>query len=138
MCVYIQKNAFKYHDIFEISPSPAILVYNYNKSTLHHCKILHIVFSPFFLLNICPDFSSEPKILFSYKSQIDEPDEPDVHLPHTSSAGLGSRKDLEHSSYSSTQIDTSGSYLDDVVSGPYGTAHSINSIDSDRWRVINA
>lgn len=83
-------------------------------------------------------FGSEPKILFSYKSQIDEPDEPDVHLPHTSSAGLGSRKELEHNSYSSTQIDTSGAYLDDVVSGPYGTGHSINSIDSDRWRVINA
>lgn len=89
------------------------------------------------LLNVCTVFRSEPKILFSYKSQIDEPDEPDVHLPHTSSAGLGSRKELEHSSYSSTQIDTSGAYLDDVVSGPYGTAHSINSIDSDRWRVMN-
>lgn len=112
---------------------------DYNESALRHCKILRIFFlSPLFLLNVCPDFSSEPKILFSYKSQIDEPDEPDVHLPHTSSAGLGSRKELDHSSYSSTQIDTSGAYLDDVVSGPYGTAHSINSIDSDRWRAINA
>ncbi|XP_076125430.1 transmembrane protein adipocyte-associated 1 homolog [Alosa pseudoharengus] len=80
-------------------------------------------------------FGSEPKILFSYKSQIDEPDETDVHLPHTS-AGMG-RKDLDHSSFSSTQIDGSGAYLDDVASGPYGVG-SINSIDSDRWRAINA
>ncbi|MCI4375370.1 hypothetical protein PGIGA_G00108680 [Pangasianodon gigas] len=97
------------------------------------------VFAPLIYITFLKGFfGSEPKILFSYKSQIDEPDEPDVHLPHTSSAGLGSRKELEHSSYSSTQIDTSGAYLDDVVSGPYGTGHSINSIDSDRWRVINA
>ncbi|KAI5109177.1 transmembrane protein adipocyte-associated 1-like [Silurus meridionalis] len=97
------------------------------------------VFAPLIYVTFLKGFfGSEPKILFSYKSQIDEPDEPDVHLPHTSSAGLGSRKDLEHSSYSSTQIDTSGAYLDDVVSGPYGTGHSINSIDSERWRVINA
>ncbi len=81
-------------------------------------------------------FSSEPKILFSYKSQIDEPEDSDVHLPNTSSSGLG-RKDLDHGSYSSTQIDGSGAYLDDVVSGPFGGAHSINSIDSDRWRALN-
>lgn len=78
--------------------------------------------------------SSEPKILFSYKSQVDEPDDTDVHLPHTS-AGM-SRKDLDQS-FSSTQIDGSGAYLDDVASGPYGVG-SINSIDSDRWRAINA
>uniref|UniRef100_A0AAY4ESK8 Integral membrane protein GPR175 n=1 Tax=Denticeps clupeoides TaxID=299321 RepID=A0AAY4ESK8_9TELE len=81
-------------------------------------------------------FGSEPKILFSYKSQIDEPDDTDVHLPPTSSGGLG-RRDFDHSSYSSTQIDGSGAYLDDVVSGPYGVG-SINSIDSDRWRAMNA
>ncbi|KAI4883058.1 hypothetical protein NFI96_029350 [Prochilodus magdalenae] len=93
------------------------------------------VFAPLIYVTFLKGFfGSEPKILFSYKSQIDEPDEPDVHLPHTSSAGLG-RKDLEHSSYSNTQIDTSGAYLDDVVSGPYGTGHSINSIDS--WDLEN-
>ncbi|KAM4613580.1 transmembrane protein adipocyte-associated 1 homolog [Polymixia lowei] len=88
-------------------------------------------------------FGSEPKILFSYKSQVDEPDESDVHLPPTSSSTLG-RKELAEQGlyYSSTQIDgsgpsmagTAGAYLDDVASGPYGT----NSIDSDRWRPINA
>lgn len=81
--------------------------------------------------------SSEPKILFSYKSQIDEPEDSDVHLPNTSSSGL-SRKDLDRGSYSSTQIDGSGAYLDDVVSGPFGAGNSINSIDSDRWRSLNA
>ncbi|XP_071384999.1 transmembrane protein adipocyte-associated 1 homolog [Centroberyx affinis] len=91
-------------------------------------------------------FGSEPKILFSYKSQVDEPDESDVHLPPTSSTSLG-RKELTEQGlyYSSTQIDGSGpaiagmvgAYLDDVASGPYG-ASSINSIDSDRWRPINA
>ena len=74
-----------------------------------------------------------------YQSQVDEPDETDVHLPPTTSSSLG-RKELEQGSfYSSTQIDGSdtGAYLDDVASGPYG-AGSINSIDSDRWRAINA
>ncbi|XP_029906916.1 transmembrane protein adipocyte-associated 1 homolog [Myripristis murdjan] len=90
-------------------------------------------------------FGSEPKILFSYKSQVDEPDESDVHLPPTSSTSLG-RKELADQGlfYSSTQIDGSGpgvagmvgAYLDDVASGPYG-AGSINSIESDRWRPIN-
>jgi len=89
--------------------------------------------------------SSEPKILFSYKSQVDEPDDSDVHLPPTVAAGLG-RKDLSDQGlyYSSTQIDGSGpsssrmvgAYLDDVASGPFGSS-SINSIEADRWRPIN-
>ncbi|XP_073707752.1 transmembrane protein adipocyte-associated 1 homolog [Garra rufa] len=96
------------------------------------------VFAPLIYVTFLKGFfGSEPKILFSYKSQIDEPEDSDVHLPNTSSSGLG-RKDLDHGSYSSTQIDGSGAYLDDVVSGPFGGGHSINSIDSDRWRAINA
>uniref|UniRef100_A0A8C2EZD5 Integral membrane protein GPR175 n=1 Tax=Cyprinus carpio TaxID=7962 RepID=A0A8C2EZD5_CYPCA len=98
-----------------------------------------IFFSTFIIFHVSSSslFSSEPKILFSYKSQIDEPEDSDVHLPNTSSSGLG-RKDLDHGSYSSTQIDGSGAYLDDVVSGPFSGAHSINSMDSDRWRALNA
>lgn len=93
------------------------------------------VFAPLIYVTFLKGFfGSEPKILFSYKSQIDEPEDSDVHLPNTSSSGLG-RKDLDHSSYSSTQIDGSGAYLDDVVSGPFGGG---NSIDSDRWRSLNA
>lgn len=89
--------------------------------------------------------SSEPKILFSYKSQVDEPDESDVHLPPTIAATMG-RKELTDQGlfYSSTQIDGSGpgssrvvgAHLDDVASGPYGS-NSINSIEADRWRPIN-
>ncbi|XP_046870101.1 transmembrane protein adipocyte-associated 1 homolog isoform X1 [Hypomesus transpacificus] len=98
------------------------------------------VFAPLIYITFLKGFfGSEPKILFSYKSQVDEPDETDVHLPPTTSSSLG-RKELEQGSfYSSTQIDGSdtGAYLDDVASGPYG-AGSINSIDSDRWRAINA
>ncbi|XP_072928119.1 transmembrane protein adipocyte-associated 1 homolog isoform X2 [Hemitrygon akajei] len=75
-------------------------------------------------------FGSEPKILFSYKSQVDEPEETDVHLPQTHT---GSRKEvLDSGPYSSTQIDSSASYLDDLAVG------SINSVDSDRWRMMNA
>ncbi|XP_050968864.1 transmembrane protein adipocyte-associated 1 homolog [Labeo rohita] len=96
------------------------------------------VFAPLIYVTFLKGFfGSEPKILFSYKSQIDEPEDSDVHLPNTSASGLG-RKDLDHGSYSSTQIDGSGAYLDDVVSGPFGGGHSINSIDSDRWRALNA
>ncbi|KAM8867763.1 transmembrane protein adipocyte-associated 1 homolog [Synchiropus picturatus] len=89
-------------------------------------------------------FGSEPKILFSYKSQVDEPDESDVHLPPTVVSTLG-RKDLQDQGlfYSSTQIDgsggtdmTAGAYLDDVASGPFGSK-SINSVEADRWRPIN-
>uniref|UniRef100_A0A4W3K669 Integral membrane protein GPR175 n=1 Tax=Callorhinchus milii TaxID=7868 RepID=A0A4W3K669_CALMI len=76
---------------------------------------------------------SEPKILFSYKSQIDEPDDTDVHMPHTHV--VAKKEALEADAYSNTQIDTNA-YLDDVtVSYPVG---SINSIDSDRWKMLNA
>nr|XP_054606803.1 transmembrane protein adipocyte-associated 1 homolog isoform X3 [Nothobranchius furzeri] len=88
---------------------------------------------------------SEPKILFSYKSQVDEPDESDVHLPPTIAAALG-RRDLPDQGlyYSSTQIDgtgpsssrLAGNYLDDVASGPYGS-NSISSMEADRWKPIN-
>uniref|UniRef100_A0A3Q3MYF4 Integral membrane protein GPR175 n=1 Tax=Labrus bergylta TaxID=56723 RepID=A0A3Q3MYF4_9LABR len=90
-------------------------------------------------------FGSEPKILFSYKSQMDEPDESDVHLPPTVAASIGRKELLDQGLYySSTQIDGSGpgssrvvgAYLDDVASGPYGSS-SINSIEADRWRPIN-
>lgn len=85
-----------------------------------------------------PSSSSEPKVLFSYKCQVDEPDDQtDVHLPPTS--GLGHKEQLEQGSfYPGTQIDgltaaTMGTgiaaYLDDVASGPF---------NSDRWRAINA
>ena len=90
-------------------------------------------------------YSSEPKILFSYKSQVDEPDESDVHLPPTVATTIG-RKEMTDQGlyYSSTQIDGSGpgssrmvgAHLDDVASGPYGSS-SINSIEADRWRPIN-
>lgn len=89
--------------------------------------------------------SSEPKILFSYKSQVDEPDESDVHLPPTIATTIG-RKELTDQGlyYSSTQIDGSGpgssrmvgACLDDVASGPYGSS-SINSIEADHWRPVN-
>ncbi|MGH0164068.1 UNVERIFIED_CONTAM: hypothetical protein FKN15_046404 [Acipenser sinensis] len=79
------------------------------------------------------DSRSEPKILFSYKSQVDEPDDTDVHLPPT--FGVGKKDAFD--SYSSTQIDSSGAYLDDVASAQYPVG-SINSIDSDRWRIMNA
>lgn len=107
-----------------------------------------ILYSPFFPLFHCflLFHSSEPKILFSYKSQVDEPDESDVHLPPTVATTLG-RKEMTDQGlyYSSTQIDGSGpsssrmvgAYLDDVASGPYGSS-SINSIEADRWRPVNA
>uniref|UniRef100_A0A6Q2WS38 Integral membrane protein GPR175 n=1 Tax=Esox lucius TaxID=8010 RepID=A0A6Q2WS38_ESOLU len=104
------------------------------------------VFAPLIYITFLKGFfGSEPKILFSYKSQLDEPDDQtDVHLPPTSSSGR--KEQLEQGSYySSTQIDGladsmgngMAAYLDDVASGPYG-ASSINSISSDRWRAINA
>uniref|UniRef100_A0A3B5MH28 Integral membrane protein GPR175 n=1 Tax=Xiphophorus couchianus TaxID=32473 RepID=A0A3B5MH28_9TELE len=106
---------------------------------------LWLVFSPLLHVNILSLFFSEPKILFSYKSQVDEPDESDVHLPPTIAATLG-RKDFTDQGlyYSSTQIDGAGpgssrvvgAYLDDVASGPYGS-NSINSIEADRWRPVN-
>ncbi|XP_075039740.1 transmembrane protein adipocyte-associated 1 [Mixophyes fleayi] len=78
-------------------------------------------------------FGSEPKILFSYKSQVDEPDDTDVHLPHH--YAVARKEGIDTEIYSNTQIDTTA-YLDDVASMPH--VGSINSIDSDRWKAINA
>lgn len=89
-------------------------------------------------------FGSEPKILFSYKCQVDETEEPDMHLPQP--YAVARREGLEVAGaagasaacYSSTQFDSAGvAYLDDVASMPCH-AGSINSTDSERWRVINA
>ncbi|MBN3285814.1 TPRA1 protein, partial [Polyodon spathula] len=92
------------------------------------------VFAPLIYVTFLQGFfGSEPKILFSYKSQVDEPDDTDVHLPPT--FGVGKKDAFD--SYSSTQIDSSGAYLDDVASAHYPVG-SINSIDSDRWRIMNA
>ncbi|MGH0121969.1 UNVERIFIED_CONTAM: hypothetical protein FKN15_077450 [Acipenser sinensis] len=92
------------------------------------------VFAPLIYVTFLQGFfGSEPKILFSYKSQVDEPDDTDVHLPPT--FGVGKKDSFD--SYSSTQIDSSGAYLDDVASAQYPVG-SINSIDSDRWRIMNA
>lgn len=77
---------------------------------------------------------SEPKILFSYKCQVDEPEDVDVHLPHP--YAVAKKEGMDSGFYSSTQIDTTA-YLDDVASMPYHVG-SINSIDSDRWKSINA
>ncbi|XP_015687036.1 transmembrane protein adipocyte-associated 1 [Protobothrops mucrosquamatus] len=79
-------------------------------------------------------FGSEPKILFSYKCQVDEPEDVDVHLPHA--YGVTKKEGLDSGFYSNTQIDTTA-YLDDVASMPYHVG-SINSIDSDRWKAINS
>ncbi|XP_061642101.1 transmembrane protein adipocyte-associated 1 homolog [Phyllopteryx taeniolatus] len=90
-------------------------------------------------------FGSEPKILFSYKSQVDEADESDVNLPPTVASTLGRREPTDQGLYySSTQFDGAspsstgmvGAYLDDIASGPYGSS-SINSIEADRRRPIN-
>jgi hypothetical protein len=84
--------------------------------------------------------SSEPKILFSYKCQVDETEEPDVHLPQP--YAVARREGMEAtgatgastSCYSSTQFDSAGvAYLDDIASMPCHTG-SINSTDSERWR----
>ncbi|XP_078517858.1 transmembrane protein adipocyte-associated 1 isoform X2 [Lissotriton helveticus] len=78
-------------------------------------------------------FGSEPKILFSYKSQVDEPEDSDLHLPHAYAVAKKEAHDAGF--YSNTQIDTTA-YLDDVASMPYHVG-SINSIDSERWKPIN-
>lgn len=82
-------------------------------------------------------FGSEPKILFSYKCQVDETEEPDVHLPQP--YGVARREGLEAGAgAASTQFDSAGvAYLDDVASMPCHTG-SINSTDSERWKAINA
>lgn len=88
--------------------------------------------------------SSEPKILFSYKCQVDEAEEPDMHLPQP--YAVARREGMESAgpagvsaaSYSSTQFDSAGmAYLDDIASMPCHTG-SINSTDSERWKAINA
>ncbi|XP_061053350.1 transmembrane protein adipocyte-associated 1 [Eubalaena glacialis] len=82
-------------------------------------------------------FGSEPKILFSYKCQVDETEEPDVHLPQP--YAVARREGLEAVVAASTQFDSAGgmAYLDDVASMPCHTG-SINSTDSERWKAINA
>ncbi|XP_053576809.1 transmembrane protein adipocyte-associated 1 [Bombina bombina] len=79
-------------------------------------------------------FGSEPKILFSYRSQVDEPEDTDVHLPNP--YPVTRKEGLDSGYYSNTQIDTTA-YLDDVASMPH-LVGSINSIDSDRWKALNA
>ncbi|NWW35169.1 TPRA1 protein, partial [Panurus biarmicus] len=49
-------------------------------------------------------FGSEPKILFSYKCQVDEPEDVDVHLPHP--YAVARKEGMDSGFYSSTQIDT--------------------------------
>ncbi|XP_003978017.1 transmembrane protein adipocyte-associated 1 homolog [Takifugu rubripes] len=87
-------------------------------------------------------FGSEPKILFSYKSQVDEPDESDVHLPPTVATTIGRKEPTDQNLYNSTQFDGAGpsssrmfGHLDDVASGPYGSS-SINSVEADNWRPV--
>ncbi|XP_032194272.1 transmembrane protein adipocyte-associated 1 isoform X2 [Mustela erminea] len=82
-------------------------------------------------------FGSEPKILFSYKCQVDETEEPDVHLPQP--YAVARREGLEAAGAASTQFDSAGgvAYLDDIASMPCHTG-SINSTDSERWKAINA
>nr|XP_023403620.1 transmembrane protein adipocyte-associated 1 isoform X2 [Loxodonta africana] len=90
-------------------------------------------------------FGSEPKILFSYKCQVDETEEPDMHLPQP--YAVARREGLEAPGavgasaawYSSTQFDSASgvAYLDDVASMPCHTG-SINSTDSERWKTLNA
>ncbi|XP_012924887.1 transmembrane protein adipocyte-associated 1 isoform X8 [Heterocephalus glaber] len=81
-------------------------------------------------------FGSEPKILFSYKCQVDETEEPDMHLPQP--YAVARREGVEASGAASTQFASGGvAYLDDVASMPCHTG-SINSTDSERWKTINA
>ncbi|XP_043742101.1 transmembrane protein adipocyte-associated 1 isoform X4 [Cervus elaphus] len=81
-------------------------------------------------------FGSEPKILFSYKCQVDETEEPDMHLPQP--YAVARREGPEAVGAASTQFDSAGvAYLDDVASLPCH-AGSINSVDSERWKAINA
>uniref|UniRef100_A0A8C0N827 Integral membrane protein GPR175 n=1 Tax=Canis lupus familiaris TaxID=9615 RepID=A0A8C0N827_CANLF len=74
-------------------------------------------------------FGSEPKILFSYKCQVDETEEPDMHLPQP--YAVARREGLETAGAASTQFDSAGgvAYLDDIASMPCHTG-SINSTDS--------
>ncbi|KAM5219029.1 transmembrane protein adipocyte-associated 1 isoform 8-T9 [Hipposideros larvatus] len=82
-------------------------------------------------------FGSEPKILFSYKCQVDETEEPDMHLPQP--YAVARREGPEAAGAASTQFDSAGgvAYLDDIASLPCHTG-SINSTDSERWKALNA
>ncbi|XP_021108094.1 transmembrane protein adipocyte-associated 1 isoform X12 [Heterocephalus glaber] len=81
-------------------------------------------------------FGSEPKILFSYKCQVDQTEEPDMHLPQP--YAVAGREGMEASGATSTQFASGGvAYLDDVASMPCHTG-SINSTDSERRKTINA
>uniref|UniRef100_F6QI48 Integral membrane protein GPR175 n=1 Tax=Equus caballus TaxID=9796 RepID=F6QI48_HORSE len=82
-------------------------------------------------------FGSEPKILFSYKCQVDETEEPDMHLPQP--YAVARREGLEAAGAASTQFDSASgvAYLDDIASMPCHTG-SINSTDSERWKAISA
>eukprot|EP00070_Physeter_catodon_P036282 XP_028343176.1 transmembrane protein adipocyte-associated 1 isoform X4 [Physeter catodon] len=73
-------------------------------------------------------FGSEPKILFSYKCQVDETEEPDMHLPQP--YAVARREGLEAAVAASTQFNSAGgmAHLDDVASMPCHTG-SINSMD---------
>ncbi|ELV10173.1 Transmembrane protein adipocyte-associated 1 [Tupaia chinensis] len=90
-------------------------------------------------------FGSEPKLLFSYKCQVDETEEPDLHLPQPYAVARREGPDTVGAAgpsaacYSSTQFDSAGGMasLDDVASMPCH-AGSTNSTDSERWRAINA
>ena len=96
------------------------------------------------MASLCTLPSSDPKILFSYKCQVDEAEEPDMHLPQP--YAVARREGIESAgpacasaaNYSSTQFDSAGvAYLDDIASMPCHTG-SINSTDSERWKAINA
>ncbi|XP_036885911.1 transmembrane protein adipocyte-associated 1 isoform X3 [Sturnira hondurensis] len=82
-------------------------------------------------------FGSEPKILFSYKCQVDETEEPDMHLPQP--YAVTRREGPEAAGAASTHFDSAGgvSYLDDIASMPCHTG-SINSMDSEHWKTLNA
>ncbi|XP_019574163.2 transmembrane protein adipocyte-associated 1 isoform X2 [Rhinolophus sinicus] len=82
-------------------------------------------------------FGSEPKILFSYKCQVDETEEPDMHLPQP--YAVARREGPETVGAASTQFDSAGgvAYLDDIASMPCHTG-SINSTDSERWKALSA
>ncbi|MXQ95685.1 hypothetical protein E5288_WYG018264 [Bos mutus] len=72
-------------------------------------------------------FGSEPKILFSYKCQVDDTEEPDMHLPQP--YAVARREGPEAAGAASTQFDSAGvAYLDDVASLPCHSG-SINSLD---------
>ncbi|XP_042529182.1 transmembrane protein adipocyte-associated 1 [Dipodomys spectabilis] len=86
-------------------------------------------------------FGSEPKILFSYKCQVDEAEAPEVHLPQPYAVARREAAEAAGASaacYSSTQFDSAGAaHLEDVASMPC-QAGSVRSTDSERWRALDA